>query len=199
MLAEETLRALSAQTELLTRAARWPGPPRERLVALGEAEELAFRLYPYHYRALQLTRVASQFSKLAAPRGDRLHPCESKLMALIMEVLGAAVRSGDLQLTGTLRPAELAFVLWALAFGTRALMDTRVAVAQLGVSDGAHTARVAVDLLLDSLAWQPLSTYWDYDATRRRIRSELFAAEWLRLDAAAENRNGPPDGDTTRR
>ncbi|HOJ56016.1 MAG: hypothetical protein WBL15_00785 [Phycisphaerae bacterium] len=59
MLADTPLRSLCKQKELFERAARYEGRPRERVVALGEAEELCFRLSPHHQRALQTIRSSS--------------------------------------------------------------------------------------------------------------------------------------------
>jgi hypothetical protein len=181
MLAESTLRSLCAQVELFERAARYEGRPREKVVALGEAEELYFRLHPHHYRALQTIRIASQLGRLAAGREDPLYKCESRLISLLMNVLLEALESGDLQLRDRQGPSELAFTLWSMAFGTRALMDTGVATRQLGIEDGFRVAREASDLLLDALNWAPLSRDLDYTAVRERIRSSLFAREWETL------------------
>jgi hypothetical protein len=181
MLVETTIEALSKQAQLFDKASSFRGRPRERIVALSEAEELFFRLHPYHYRAMQVIRVASQLGKSVARRRDVLRKCESRLISLLTKTITDAIGVGDLRLAGSWRAGELAFVLWALAFGTRALMDTSVATAQLGVRDGFRASRDAANALLDALNWQPLSTHWDYEQTRERIRAELFAGEWRRL------------------
>ena len=64
MLAESTIRSLNKHAEFCQRAVTLRGRPRELMVALGEADELFFRLYPQHYRALQLVRLS----------GDRFRP-----------------------------------------------------------------------------------------------------------------------------
>ncbi len=184
MLLEATIRALSEQARLFEKAATFPGRPRERIVALSEAEDVFFRLHPYHYRAMQVIRVASQLSKAATRRRDVLRKCENRLVSLLMNVIGDAVRVGDLRFAGLRRPEELAFTLWALAFGTRALTDTAVTTAHLGIQDGLETSRAVVHTLLDALGWQPLSNEWDYDRTRERVRAELFAEELRRIPEA---------------
>jgi hypothetical protein len=178
MLADATLKSLCKQVELFERAARCEGRPRERVVALGEAEELYFRLYPHHYRALQTIRIASQLGRITAGRGDPLYRCESRLISLLMNIILEAIENGDLQLRDHQGPSELAFTLWSLAFGTRALMDTGVATRQLGIEDGFRVARDASDLLLDALGWKPLSREKSYAAVRERIRESLFAGEY---------------------
>ena len=180
MLVHKTLRALSVLTDLFERAASFDGRPRERLLALIEAEELFFRLHPYHYRALQLIRIASQLTR-PPRRRDSLARCESRRITLLTTIIGDAVRSSDLVLALERRPEDLAFMLWSLAFGTRALMNTQVAVSQLGICDGFETARGFADDLLDALGWQPLACDWDYEKTRLRVRREIFPEQARRL------------------
>ena len=182
MLVHTTLRALSVLTELFERAASFEGRPRERLLALAEAEELFFRLHPYHYRALQLIRIAAQVAQPPVRR-DSLARCESRRIALLTDVIRDAVRANDLVFGTDRRPEDLAFTLWSLAFGTRALMNTQVAISQLGICNGFETARGFADDLMDALGWRPLACHWDYERTRARIRRELFPeqAQQLRI------------------
>jgi hypothetical protein len=178
MFGEGGFKSLCRQIELFEHAVQYDGRPRERVVALGEAEEVYFRLYPHYYRALQTLRVASQLGRLTRTRRDPVHECENRLISLLMGVILDGLRCGDLRLRDRQRPTELAFTLWSLAFGTRALMDTGVATRQLGIDDGFRVSREATDLLLDALGWVPLTSSWDYSKTRERIRDGLFAKDW---------------------
>lgn len=185
MLTEGTLKSLFVQSELFERAAGYEGRTRERIVALGEAEELFFRLHPHHYRALQTIRIASQLGRIAPRRDEVLCRCESRLISLLMNITLTALTEGDLQLRDHQRPSNLAFTLWSLAFGTRALMDTGVATRRGGFSNGFSVARSATDLLLDSLQWKPLSAETDYTTVRERIRERLFAGEYASLHGSS--------------
>ncbi len=171
---QKTLRTLNELTELFERAASFDGRPRERLLAAFEAEEVFFRLHPDHYRALQLIRVASQLAR-APSRRDTLARCESRRIALLMDIIRDGISSGDLALGAERRPEDLAFIIWSLAFGTRALMNTLAATSQLRIGDGFETLRRYADDLMDALGWQPLSPAWNYARTRARIRRELFS------------------------
>lgn len=183
MLVESTLHELDQLHAFFDRAATFAGHTRERLVALGEAEEVFYRLYPYHYRALQVVRIASQLGK-PLPGQHRAHSaCESRLMAHVMDILAEATHGPDLTLDDDQSPGEFAFTLWALAFGTRALMNTTVATQQLGIVDGFAASRQATDTMLDAVGWHPLSRHWSYRGTRRRVRTEVFPDEWREIDA----------------
>ncbi|MBN1491266.1 MAG: hypothetical protein JXA69_15240 [Phycisphaerae bacterium] len=180
------LDSLCKQIELFERANRYNGRSRERVVALGEAEELYFRLYPHHYRALQTIRIASQLGRMASSSEDRVYRCESQLISILMRIILDGLKAGDLNLKHHQRPSELAFTLWSLAFGARALMDTGVATHQLGIEDGFRVARDATELLLDALQWAPLSTEWDYGKTRSGVRKLLFGPEWQTLGGVSK-------------
>jgi hypothetical protein len=181
MLIKETLQTISKQTELFDRAITFPGRPRERMVALCEAENLYFLLFPHHCRALQIIRIASQLTRGASLRYDTVRKCENRLNSLLMNVIHEGIETGDLKMAQSHKPEELAFVLWALAFGTRALVDSNHAARQCGPGGGFRVGHDVVDMLLDSLYWHPLSSEWDYDTTRYQIRTTLFAEEWLQV------------------
>jgi len=184
MLADATIEAINKHGEYYARAAAFDGRPRERMVALGVADELFFRLYPHHYRALQVVRVAAQLGRAMNARRGPLQRCESRTVGLLTRVLTDAVQCGDLELTGPSRPEEVAFSVWALVFGTRALMNTAAATRQLGIEDGFAVTHETAALLFDALNWRPLCSEWDYSQTRTRVRREIFGDEWPHTTAA---------------
>ena len=74
------------------------------------------------------------------------------------------VRVPDVAMTNRLRlrsvAPSVAFSIWALTFGTRALMNTAVATTQLGITDGFEMVRDVSNLVFDSIQWRSLSTAW---------------------------------------
>jgi hypothetical protein len=178
-----TLEALAKQVELFERAAAYAGYPREKLVALGEAEELYFRMHPRHYMAQQTMRMATQIGRLVRMGEDPFGHSDRCLISLLMRITLEELRGGGLRLRDQHRPTELVFTLWSLASGTRSLIGTGVINRQLGVNNGFNVARDATEMLLDALGWMPLSHEWDYEETRKRIRQELFGKEWDQVQA----------------
>ncbi len=178
MAENETLEVLARQIALFERAAAYPGHAREKIVALGEAEEVYFRLHPRHYMTQQTIRMASQIGQLVRTGEDPLGLFDRRLIALLMQITLAAMRQGGPQFKSHRRPTELVFTLWSLASGTRALMGTGVMNRQFGVESAFSVARDAREMLLDALGWAPLSHEWNYNETRERIRRELFEKEW---------------------
>ena len=191
MLEKETLEALARQIELFERAAAYPGHPREKIVALGEAEEVYFRLHPRHYLTQQTIRMASQIGQIVRTGEDPLGLCDRRLISLLMQITLAAIRETGPQLKSHRRPTELVFTLWSLASGARALMGTGVINRQFGAESAFNVSRDASEMLLDALGWAPLSHEWNYSETRERVRRELFEKEWSEV----RNRAGvlPPE------
>ena len=76
-----TPESLEKRVELFERAAAFDGRARERIVAIDEAEQIYYRLYPDHYRILQTVRVASQLGTPSRYRRDPVQQCESRLVS----------------------------------------------------------------------------------------------------------------------
>jgi hypothetical protein len=180
MLTHSMTQTLGATHGLFERAAHFNGRPRERLLAMVEAEELCSHVQPCIRGGVRVDRAASASERPAAvngravpPGGEGVHVTEV-LIDLILE----AVRCGDLCFPRAKCPEDLACTVCVLAFGLRGVMDSTVAAGQLSLSksvSAACAAGAALDTLLDALAWKPLSAEWDYGGTRDRIRRELRA------------------------
>lgn len=166
---------ISRQIEFFEQAFGYPGRPRERIVALWEAEELFCRLYPHQYRAMLSLRLAAHVGGLVPQRTEPVLRCESTLMSLLLKLTLEALRTGDLKLGNHQRASEPAFTLWSLAFGARSLMSTGLALRKPGTDNELRVARDTADLLLDALGWAPFSSQWDYRKTRRQAREALLA------------------------
>ncbi len=177
MWAASTLRSLRRRVEMIERAAGFPGRTRERMIAMVEADDVYFRLHPHHYRALQTVKIASLLGRSVPNREDAVEKCEKRLIILLSDVIGEGLKVGDLWLGRARSPGELAFTVWALAFGTRSLMDTKAAIWRVSAEEGIRLARETTDVLLDAIGWEPFSHQWDYAVTRERIAEEMLDFE----------------------
>lgn len=195
MLLNQTLETIQKRVDLLQKAAVWPGSPRQRLTAVFEAEETFCRIYPQHDKILQAIQVSSQLGRPPSNRNDPIHQADTCVLGLVLGVIRDGVASGDLQLPQSLQPEALAFTIWALGFGARALTHTKAAMRQLNMTDGLAAVHEVLDRLMDLLQWQPLSSEWDYSTTRARVREVLFAGEqtWPETDSTTRPAWNRPD------
>jgi AcrR family transcriptional regulator len=186
---EDLVAALAVQSvkyraELFDRASGFDGRPRERMFAIGVADDLFSRLRPQYYQSEMVIRLADLRSRVDAERCDQLYDQDRTCMNRVREVVDAAVAAGDLRLAPPGSVERVAFTVFAVALGTHlGVHDYGGLFNAGGLGDPASLLRQGVDVLLDGFGWRPLSTEWDYDATYHRLINDVFADERRRLEA----------------
>lgn len=178
MFAYISKRTPAGDAEILNKAAAFAGRPRERIVALLDAEATLCHLQPYQPVFWRATGVPPQNGQGAVATDEHIGGGEKGLISRLVDVIIDAVRTGDLHFPNDQRPADRAVAACILALGIGIVMDTAAAAERLG-RDGFQAARDAVDEFLDTQGWRPLSTEWDYGNTRERVRRVLLAHEEL--------------------
>jgi len=178
---EEVLVALALQTAarrcaLFERAATYPGRPRERMLAMGVAAALFGERHPLHFRSEQTVLVTVR-EKVSADRQTELRGWEARCMGIACGVVRDGVACGDLDLPAGHTAEELAFGLWIMSYGLFAFQACHRGSASphLGLSDPLETTRKNQQLLLDGYGWRPLTSEWDYAATRAGVLAHLAA------------------------
>jgi AcrR family transcriptional regulator len=184
---EDVLAALAVQThrkrtEFFERAATFRGKPRERIMAIGVADDLFVRLFPSHFRAEQIILLTSEPERL---EGERLRKCyehENRCFEICCGIIRDAVASGDLEIQAPQAVETITFGLWAMCFGAHFIGHTLGRFKDLAIADGVFPAiGLNVNTLLDGLDFAPLSRDWDYHASVLRARQEIFPAETAEL------------------
>jgi len=179
---EDLLVALAGATtrvraELFARAAAFRGPTRERMWALGVADDLFVRLYPTHWQAEQIVRAASIQSKATRERLMALESTEMLCFTAVTGVIRDAIAAGDLEVTEPTMTEDLAFGLWSMSFGAHFISASNPNLGAKGMGDTDRALRRNYNALLDGYGWQPLSTEIDYTETRERILDAVFPEE----------------------
>jgi hypothetical protein len=154
------------------------------MVALGEADELFFRLYPDYLRAQQIIRIGSLLAKTSDERLATIQAQRSRMLGIATGVIRDGVAQGDLVLPMQMTAEEMAFGLFSLVLGGRTLTGSRSELSVLGMADPFRTIRQTTFLLLDGFGWRPLTTEWDYEHTLQRVRQEVFPKEVERARGA---------------
>ena len=179
---EDLLFALAAQClelrlNLLERAATFKGHPRERMVAVGEAVELASRLYAKEMRIAEIVRTRAAAERAPAERRTRVATAQSRTLDLMMGIIREAIARRDLVMPEFASAESLCFGLWTIAIGGYATLVGILALPDMGVGDASAAVKTNCHLLADGYGWRPLSSEWDYNAVLTRIRETVFPEE----------------------
>jgi AcrR family transcriptional regulator len=179
---EDLLVALAGETtrvraDLFSRAAAFRGPTRERMWAVGVADDLFVRLYPAHWQAEHVVRAASIQSKATRERLMALESTEMLCFTAVTGVIRDAIASGDLDVPEKSTPEDLAFGLWSMSFGAHFIAASNPNLGSKGMGETDRSLRRNYNALLDGYGWRPLSTEIDYTETARRVLKEVFPDE----------------------
>ena len=79
-----------------------------------------------------------------------------------------------------MRPEDLLFYMWASHWGAASIVSSDMPLSQMGVTNTTGAVDLSLALLLDGYGWKPLSTEWDYKATRERVYRDIFPDAFVR-------------------
>lgn len=173
---EEILLALAIQSKhrrlrLAAQALKLGGHSRERMLALGEVEDL---LLPRDLPVELLVASTSLRAKTSRARQRELKALDIRAVALSTGVIQEAVDAGELSLPESMRPEELIFSMWAMLWGAASIMRSDMPLRNAGVHHPPTAIHFSLGVLLDGLGWRPLMSEFDYRATRKRVYREVF-------------------------
>jgi AcrR family transcriptional regulator len=176
---EEIFLALAIQSKrrrvrFYERAVMFPGRAREKMLAVGEVETF---LSPRDLPVELFVASTCLRAKTSQHRQEELKVLDVRAISLGAGIVREAVASGDLELPTGLAPEDLLFFMWASRWGALTLMRSDTPIDLAGVSRPALAVEWSLGLMLDGYAWRPLSSEWDYKATRERVRNEAFPSE----------------------
>ena len=169
--------ALQKRTDMFRRAATFPGLSRDRLTAIGAANELFVLRFPDHFRVEQLVRSTSFWDKTSEKSRHTMLMCESKCMETVAGVVRDGVASGDLSLREGIAAEEFVFGLWSMSFGAFSIITSSPALPEIGINNPYLAIRRNMNLMVDGLGWTPLSTERNYMDMFDDIQQQLFPAE----------------------
>jgi len=175
--------SLQRQIDLFQRALQIPGNSREQVLALHLAYHRFSATEPTLFLCLLTATTPGVVEKSSAERLAVRQQLELQLAAICGQLISKAIAQGDLQGPVGQSIDALAFVQWAQAFGTNALLKPTQQLGLFSQLQPQKAVLLGLNLLLDGLHWQPLSTDWDYQASWQRIEALLAA------DQPASQRN----------
>lgn len=170
-------RALRQRADLFERASRFVGTSRERIRAIGFAC-CQFAVMHRDYFHTEMMLKSHSFWEKASPERQRQHGIQAaRLFQTTNAIVVEAQAAGDLPREH--RAADVTFSLFAITMGSHiAAMQPDFQIL-FAMEDPICAVRKNQDRMCDGWGWKPLLADWDYAATDRRIREEIFPeATW---------------------
>ncbi len=179
---EDLVMALASQSmeqrvALFDRIAHFPGLPRERMQAIGVADELFARRYPHSFRSELIIKMANLEDRCTPERRAALRAHEDRCTGMVRGFIEEAILRGDLAPETPV--GKVMFAIMSMVIGTHTIISNFHSLQTLaGVIDPFEALRDSIKVLLDGFGWKPLSSEWDYAETDRRVAQEVFADEF---------------------
>jgi len=182
---EDCLSALCQRTVasilgLFEKAASYDGNMREKSLAVHFAYQLYARYQPISFMVVLSSKAPGVRDKTSGKRCELMDEMERKINHFSDSMFKEALAQGCIKNTAV-EIETLTFANWAMSFGTNALMcsaEEAVAVSRLNPET---LLLNNINILLDGLGWQPLSTEFDYHKTWQKLETEFFAEEIQQL------------------
>lgn len=177
---EDLVAALAVQScekrvGLFSRAVRYPGTCRERVMALLAADEFFAERHPHYFKCEMIIRMANLDEKASPERRDRLEQLEQQLLNIVLDPIRQAVACGELPLSADWTPEKVVFALFSLAMGGHiGVLNYSTVMKKIGVTSRSPHLFDSVNVFLDGLNWNPLSSKFDYASTVNSVIQEVL-------------------------
>jgi AcrR family transcriptional regulator len=176
-------KSIEGLSEMFKRAAEFEGNSRERMLAIGFAYMLHSQLNPTEFMLVISAKTPAVREKSSAKQQEKHLALESQLLGSILNVINAGLASGELGLLPHLSPSQVAFSVWAMSFGTIALLHE--SLERCSVRTEMMLERELINhtnMVLDGLNWKPFTMDHDWAETVERLKNSVFPEEVLKLE-----------------
>ena len=173
LIAALCIKSMKIELALFEQTDSFEGNSREKCLAMLYAYQLHAFANPTLFMCVLSAKTPAVMEKASPARVTEQDLLAKDIIAHCDALFANAVADGSLRLDSGMDLNNLTFALWAMAFGTNALMVSAGSVESISRLDNRFTTLVNANLLLDGIGWQPLSSEWDYHATWARIGQSI--------------------------
>ncbi|NOI83688.1 TetR/AcrR family transcriptional regulator [Vibrio tubiashii] len=171
------IHSLKSEAVLFARAGEFEGNTREKVIALHVGYRIYARMEPVLSTCAIMAKSPWVLEKASPERVKELNTLEEQVIEHADQLVLNGVEQGDLKFSHGIGSDAIVFANWSIAFGSNALTQNASNSHCINRLQDPYTVLNNANMLLDGLAWKPLSTEWDYRKTWRRVEQELFAQE----------------------
>lgn len=182
---EDIILALEGQClfqrlDMLRRGASYPGHPRERLAAMGEATALYARLHPDDSRIIHNAGGPLR-DKASAERLREIIRLEHTTTRTVRSIVAQAVELGDLELHSGDTVERITYAMISLVEGAYSMAEVGIPQHALGIPMPIRELWCFYNLLADAYQWRPLFAEQNWEETMAHIRRNVFPEEAQQL------------------
>ena len=163
--------------EMFSRALKFKGNTRERILAVGVSYVIWAKLNPAQLFIILSAHSPNVASLCSGQRIEEHNQCEANLMSLMNKEIAKAIEAGDLVLPENMCFEQLTFALWSASWGSMALIFSKGDSIELSPMQLERESFTNTRLMLDGLNWKPLSKDWDYNKSIKNIANQIFKPE----------------------
>lgn len=167
---------LEVRSNLFRRALTFDGRTRERMFAIGIADQILAKLYPHGFPTLQLIRTQSIWEKAAPERHSIYLEKSGSCMQVATEIIRQARTEGDLN-DDSPTDEHIISGLVSMAKGAHLLEDGDVLFPDKNTLRTVELLNDNFQVFLDGASWKPFRKDWDFARSEERIWDELFPEE----------------------
>jgi len=172
-------RVARERADLFERASAFSGKTRERMRAIGFASCHFAVIHPDYFNLEMLLKSPSFWEKASMERQRTFGLQAAKLFHCVNSIAQQAVIQQDLP--PDTRSQDVTLSLIATTIGTHIMIMQPEIQVLCAIDEPIAAVRRNQDILCDGWNWKPLAKDWNYRATDRRIKNEVFPeAKWFK-------------------
>jgi len=182
--------AIAILVDLFSRAAKFDGCARERMLLLNLSYLIYAILHPALFKTVVCSKSPNVYEKCSEKRLQQQEQLEVKLLTTIHGIVELAIDNDNFVLPANMTIQQVCFASWSMSYGTIGLLSTEVE--QCSGSSGLVVERELFNqnnILFDGLQWQPLSKDKDYVAAIKIALPQVFAKELAEMKAIGRELN----------
>ena len=180
---EMGLRCQRELVKVMAKASRFSGRSRERMMAVGEAINHYSDRFTDNMRILAVISSQTIIEKASESQRALAVGLDMRMFGVLQDIVEDAIECGDLVMPEDTRPQTLCFTLWAMIDGWTSAVRGSAPLQEVGIPNPMTELFESAQRMFDGYGWQPLTSEWDYDATRRRIHDTLLSDSTLDVQA----------------
>jgi AcrR family transcriptional regulator len=164
--------------DFFSRAKKFDGSARERMLLLNFSYLLYAILHPVLFKAMLCSKTSNVYGKSSEKRLNEQKQNEHKLLAPIHAIIDGAIASQQLTLPDYMNIQQFCFANWSQCYGTISLLSEEIEECSGRTNLVLEQELInQFNLMFDGLQWSPLTKEKDYVLALKNALQQVFPKE----------------------